>query len=54
MAMGYDGVLSADADGDQFSAETIGCLGRRHIDGIWCALRYHPLLCYIVGTASAG
>jgi hypothetical protein len=51
LAMGYDGVLSADADGDQFSAETIGALGRRHIDGIWCALRHHPLLCYIVGTS---
>jgi hypothetical protein len=50
--LGYDGVLSADADGDQFSAETIGCLDRRHIDGIWAALQHYPMLAYIVGTSA--
>jgi hypothetical protein len=52
LAMGYDGVLSADADEYQFSAETIGCLGRYHIDSIWCALQQAPMLSYIVGTAA--
>ena len=52
LGMGYDGILSADADGDQLSLETIGCLGRKHIDGMWAALRHHPMLCFIVGTAT--
>lgn len=49
---GYDGVLSADADGDQFSAETVGALGRHHIDGVWAGLQYRPFVAYLVGTTT--
>jgi len=52
LALGYDGVLSADADGAQFSRDTIGALGRLHIDAIWRALEFHPFISYIVGTAA--
>jgi hypothetical protein len=48
----YAGILSADADGDQFSKEAIGRLGHCHIDAIWRGLELHPFLAYIVGTAT--